>query len=503
MSFQIKYAYDLVDNLSPSLKKIQSSLKKTAGSVKKTANSFKSSGASMQSSVVGVRSATSSLMATAKRLLVTYVGFEALRKTINTLSDFETSISKVRAVSKASINEMRGLRKEARELGAVTQFTAGQVADGMAFLGMAGFTSNQILKSTADVLDIAAAGQLGLGVAADISSNILTGFNLKAGEMVRIADAMAITAASANTNMFQLGDAMKFVAPVAAGAGMSLETAAAAIGVLSDSGLQGTMAGTGLRRIISELASPTKAAQKEIMKLGLTFNDINPQTNSLVKILEKLKPLAKDTGASFRVFGDRGAPAFQVLSNGIPKVVSLTKKMKEGTGAAKEMAKTMRDNLGGDIKTLFSSIESVTLSIGEAGLTDSLRSATQGLASFFRALSGNNEAYDRLSNLSKLLVTILKTIGSILSISAGGINTGINFIGSGVDKLMSGFSDDKGISSLWSNRESPQINQNQSTSGGGTIDVNFNNLPKGTNTNFTPIPKNSFDVGINSIYSGM
>lgn len=456
----------------------------------------------MKKDINKVDKASNKLRDTLKRLVVTYLGFEAIRRTITTLAEFETAISKVQAVSKASITEMRLLRREARELGAVTQFTAGQVASGMAFLGMAGFNANQILKSTAAVLDIAAAGQLDLGVAADISSNILTGFNLKAEEMVRIADAMAITAASANTNMFQLGDAMKFVAPIAAGAGISLERAAAAIGVLSNSGLQGTMAGTGLRRIISELASPTKEAQKELMKLGLSYKDVNPQTNSLVDILTKLKPLAKDTGASFKVFGDRGAPAFQVLARGIPKLEELTAKMKEGQGAAKEMAKTMRNNLGGDIKALRSSIESLVLSIGEAGLTDALRAGAQGLTRFFRALSGNKQALHELGALAQLLTRILGLIGKIMSLAASGLNTGLDFIGGGINNLLAPFSDNQGLAALWAERVNPSMTSAPALTAGGTLDININGAPKGSSSQFTPIPNGFLETGINTVYAG-
>lgn len=506
MSFKVSYIYDLVDKLSPQLRKIQGNLQKTANAAKKSASVFSKSTDKIKAGASRARMATNGLLASTKNLIAAYVGFQGARMVVSTLADFETAISKVRAVTKASNVEMVELKKTARDLGSITQFTAGQVADGMAFLGMAGFTTNQILKSTAAVLDIAAAGQLDLGTAADISSNILTGFNLKAEEMVRVADTMAIAAASANTNIFQLGDAMKFVAPVAAGAGIDIEKAAAAIGVLSDSGLQGTMAGTGLRRIISELASPTAAATKELAKLGLKYSDINPQTNDLVDILAKLKPLAKDTGAAFRVFGDRGAPAFQVLAAGIPKLESLTEKMKSGKGAAEAMAKTMRDNLGGDIKALYSSIEAVTLSTGEGGLTGSLRGATQGLTLFFRALSGAEDSYKKLGEFGKLMIntlnilaTLLKTIGIGIEKVSGAINYGIN----GLGKLLR----DVGVlgqqSSVVNNNIAPQQSLiNQRSNVGGQIEILLPQAPKGTSTKMTPMPKSNtqFSLGGNTNY---
>jgi TP901 family phage tail tape measure protein len=495
MAFNIKYIYDLKDLISPQLKKIKNNIDRSSAAIKKNASVFKRSTDIMKKGLSGVKNAAVGLTSGIKGMVVGFLGIQAARGGVGVIVDFGTAMSKVKAVTKATGDEMKLMRKLARDLGETTEFTAGQAGQGMAFLGMAGFETTEILKAMPAVLDLATAGQLGLAEASDISSNIMSGFNIKAEEMVRVSDSMSIVAAAANTNIFQLGDAMKFVGPVAASAGISLEKSAAAIGVLSDAGLQGTMAGTGLRRIISELASPTKAAQRELAKIGLSLEDVNPQTNELTDILEKLKPLAKDTGASFRVFGDRGAPAFQVLAKGIPKVKELNKAMLEGQGAAAKMANTMRDNLGGDIKGLFSAIQGLVLMTGEEGLTGTLRRSTQGLTMFFRALSGNKDAMSELGEFAKLLVKILGFLGKILSISAGGLNTLLNAVGGVANKAIGLFSgEDENITT--------NINQNQNSNLQGNLDVNFNNIPKGSSVSTNIGGNTDVNLGTNLVFAG-
>ena len=184
--------------------------------------------------------------------------------------DFEAAMSKVQALSGATADEMAKLREQAREMGAATVFSASEAAEAQAFLAMAGYDVAQIMDSLPGLLDLAAAGQLDLGRAADITTNIMSGFNIEAEKTTEVADVLAKAAASANTSVEQMGDAMSYVAPVAAGAGISLEETAAAIGILSNAGIQGQRAGTALRGIIASLQNPTGQTAKALETLGLT-----------------------------------------------------------------------------------------------------------------------------------------------------------------------------------------------------------------------------------------
>lgn len=310
---------------------------------------------------------------------------------VTTMVQFEDSLAAVGAVTRASDKEMLSLEKTARSLGATTRFSASQAAEGMRFLGMAGFETSDIIEAMPGLLDLAVAGALELGSAADITSNIMSGFGLEAEEAARVADVLAGASSSANTNVEQLGEGMKFVAPVAAALGISVEDTAAAMGVLSDAGLQGSMAGTGLRRVLSELANTTPQAQKALESYGLTVEQLNPATTSITEIVNQLAEVGLDATDAFTIFGDRGAPAILALTSQTTRLGQLTNEFQKLEGRAKEMADVMGDTLSGDLKILRSSVEELVLSLNEElGLTESLRSATQAATEFIRGISGDS-----------------------------------------------------------------------------------------------------------------
>ena len=257
----------------------------------------------------------------------------------------------------------------------------------MKFLGQAGFETNEIVQAMPGLLDLATAGMLGLGEAADITSNIMSGFGLEAEESARIADVLAAASSSANTNVQQLGEGMKFVAPVASALGISVESTAAAMGVLSDAGLQSSMAGTGLRRVLSELANTSTAGQKVLENYGLTLEELNPQTNNIIDIVQRLSDAGLGAAEAFTIFGDRGAPAILALTSQTDRLRELNAEMENSKGRAGEMADVMANNLAGDIKILKSAIEELTLAGGERGLNGMFRELTQTATVVFQAIA--------------------------------------------------------------------------------------------------------------------
>ena len=156
-----------------------------------------------------------------------------------TLRGFESGMARVKAISGATGAEIKSLRDMAKSLGATTEFSATQVAGGMQFLGQAGFDAAETLEAIPTVLDLATASAVDMATAADIASNILGGFGKEASDLPGIADVLAKTTSSSNTDLRQLGDALSYAAPLAKAAGVSVEEAAAAVGKLSDAGIQG------------------------------------------------------------------------------------------------------------------------------------------------------------------------------------------------------------------------------------------------------------------------
>jgi TP901 family phage tail tape measure protein len=316
-----------------------------------------------------------------------------------TIAGFGMEMSKVKALTGANAEEFEELTKRAREMGATTSFSAKEAAAGMAFLAQAGFKTNEILASSEDLLNLAAAGGMDLAEAMDIASNIMKPFNMSASESGRVADVLAKTASSTNTNVNQLGEAFKKVAPISQQLGISFEETSAAIGTLGNAGIQASDAGTALKNIMARLVKPTTEVEAGLEALGLTAEDVNPATQSLSSVFFKFQKAAaqvndraKVAAAGVGIFGLRANAAGGILMNSSREIWNMKKQLDAANGSAKEMAKTMLDNLGGDAKILKSVFQEVTLAIGEGGLTSVLRQATQWMTQLLQQFGQSGKA---------------------------------------------------------------------------------------------------------------
>ncbi len=366
-----------------------------------------------------VETAADRVRRTLGRAFAFFTAGAGLSAGIRLIADFEQQMSTVAAITGATTDQFAALREEAQRLGDTTRFSASQAAEGMQFLARAGFEVDEILESVDDTLLLAQAGALGLGRAADIASNILTGFRLEAAEASRVVDVLALASNSANTNVEQLGEAMKFVAPVAAGLGVSVEEAAAAVSALSDAGLQGSLAGTGLRRVLSELESPASKTREILSELGLSAEEVRPSTVGLTAAIEALARAGVDTGTALEIFGDRGGPAFEVLQNAIPRVKELTSEFENAEGTAAELARIMDDNLNGALLSVRSALEGFILQLSEAsGGTNFLKDAAFALADGIRFLSRNIEDVVRVLGAAGLAGAILLTASAVRVLNA-------------------------------------------------------------------------------------
>lgn len=319
---------------------------------------------------------------------LTFLGVGLIGRAIfNQLRNFEQSMSTVKAITAATTGEFKTMTATARTLGATTRFTATQAAEGMVFLGRTGFDTNEILATIRPTLNLAQAGALDFASAADIATNVLKGFRLEAEDMNRVVDVLAKGAASSNTNVLQLGKAMSFVAPVAAGLKISLEETAAAVGALSDAGIQADRAGTGLRQVLGALQSPSSKAKKIFKELGITLDSIKPSSVGLTAALKALSKGGIDATNVFDVFSKRAAPAFLVLASGVKDVETLRAKLKEAGGTAEEIARIMDDNLNGAFLRTVSALQELAFSFNETFLGGTLRLALEGIAVTVRFLA--------------------------------------------------------------------------------------------------------------------
>lgn len=350
---------------------------------------------------------------------------------VMTGADFEEAMSKVQAVTGASGKELEQLEAKARELGATTKFSATEAAEAMGYLGMAGFKTNQIMDSMEDVLNLAAAGALDLGMAADIASNIMSGFGMEAKEMGHIADVLAKSAASANTSVEQMGTAMSYVAPIAKGMGISLEESAAAIGILSNAGIQGERAGTALRGIIAQLSDVSGGTAKKLAELGLSAEDVNPKTKSLTEILKTLKDAGVTAADAMELVGVEAGPGLAaLLESGDAELANFTNQLKNADGAAAQMAKTMSANTKGSFKELMSMLEELALQF-----YDALKPALEVAIDWLKQLTA---WFQKLSPQAKTTIAVITGIAAVI----GPLLIGFGFLIQGVMGVIKAF---KGI----------------------------------------------------------
>ena len=347
-----------------------------------------------------------------------------LSSAIRTVSEFESAIAGVAAVTRATTQEMELMEKQARELGATTVFSARQAASGMEFLGRAGFNTQQIMAAMPGTLDLAAAASLDLGRAADIASNVIQAFGLEAAEMGRVSDVLAGAAVRANTDVSQLADALKFAAPIAAGFGVSVEEATAAIGTLSNAGLQATLAGTGLRRVMTELANPSDDLRRFMGGLTLEADGLNA-------VMEQLSSSTIDTSLALEIFGDRGGPAFTVLKSGAFATKELTADLRELEGEARRLAEERLGAMEFAMRTLVSATEELVLVMGEEGLSQAVQDVANSLTEFARSedaikLANNlgdatKALGDALLFLGENITTVGTAMGALIGLKMGAI----------------------------------------------------------------------------------
>lgn len=307
---------------------------------------------------------------------------------VKEFAEFEKGMSAVKAITNATADEFEDLTSLAKEMGATTVFTASEASEAMKFLGMAGFETDEIMQSLEGTMNLAASAVLDLATSADIMSNVLTGFRLNASESERVVDVLAKTITSSNTDMVQLGEAMKFFAPTAAAFGVSIEEASAAVGLLGNAGLQGSIATRALATSFNRLAKPTGQMNDVMNDLNLAFFDSSGTfiglTNTVKLLEDRLEGASQEQQALVisTLFGQEALKQWNILlAAGSTELEGFTKELENSGGTAQRMADTQLDNLAGSITLLKSAISGAAIEFGEK-FEPVVRSATDALTAF-------------------------------------------------------------------------------------------------------------------------
>ena len=390
---------------------------KTSKATKGLAGGLKGVGAAANIATGGIRAMTTALLSSGVGAIVVALGafVSIMRSALMESMEFSKSLSGLEAVTAASSEEMDKFSKEAKRLGASTAFTASQVVELQTEFAKLGFTTDEILNVTEATLDLAAAAGTDLANAATVAGSTLRGFGLDSSETGRVADVMAKSFSSSALDIEKFQESMKVVAPIAKTVKVDIEGASSALSVLADAGISGSMAGTQLRRVMTDLA----------IKTGKDFQ------TSLKLTQERLEGAASDAdrlAIAKELVGQRAASSLLILAENGQKLKDLEKDYRKAAGSAKEMAEVRLDNLAGDVTILKSAWSGMLLSIedGEGLLNQIARGAVQKLTNAITDLTNvteflgftfsyyfGSDANETEDGMSRRQSIILRTVASI------------------------------------------------------------------------------------------
>lgn len=377
---------------------------------------FQSEAATSKDKLAGFSSAaTSAGRSLTKGLTVPLAGVGAAAVAVT--AKFDAGMSKVKAVSGATESEMEKLRAKAKEMGAQTKFSATESAEAFNYMAMAGWKTGDMLDGIEGIMNLAAASGEDLATTSDIVTDALTAFGLSAKDSTHFADVLAAASSNANTNVGMMGETFKYVAPVAGALGFSVEDVSTAIGLMANSGIKGSQAGTALRNLFTKMAKPTKESAAAMEKLGVSLTDSQGNMKDFNTIMGELRQgfsgltEAEKAQTAAALAGQYGMSGLLAIVNTSDKDFNKLKDaIYDADGASKEMADTMMDNLPGAITLAKSALEGLGIRIGEV-ITPAITKIVQVFTKFISWLS---QASDGTVAFAVTLGVILASIGPVL-----------------------------------------------------------------------------------------
>lgn len=293
-----------------------------------------------------------------------------IKDAINTYSDFGATMSRVKALANASDSQMSILTKTAKEMGAATKFSATESAEAFTYMAQAGWSVDDMVSGIGGVMSLAAADGLDLASTTDIVSNALTAFGLSAKDTAQFADVLAVASSASNTDVYNLGESLKYAAPVMGALGYNIQDTALALGLMSNNAITGSMAGTALRTSLTNMASPTAQMASAMEKYGISLTDSEGNMKSLRGVMENLRSSlgglseSEQTAAASTIFGKEAMSGMLAIINSSEEDWrSLADQIDNSAGAADRMAETMQDNLAGSLEEMSGAIETSQIAL--------------------------------------------------------------------------------------------------------------------------------------------
>lgn len=347
---------------------------------------------------------------------------------INAGKSFEAGMGEVQAISGASRKDLEALTNKAKEMGATTKFSATQASEGLKYMAMAGWNSQQMIDGLPGVMNLAAASGEDLGTVSDIVTDALTAMGLKAGDSAHFADVLATAASSSNTNVAMMGETFKYAAPLAGTLGYNIEDLSQAIGLMANAGIKGSQSGTSLRSILTRLASPPSDAAKAMEKYGISIKNSDGSMKSLMEVMENMRdslqglPEDEKAAVASALGGQEAMSGLLAIINASESDFdNLSKAIDNASGAAQNQADIMNDNLQGALYELGSAAESAGIELYD-NIKNPAKKAVRAAATEIRSLSTTIKDNGIEAIIPEETITTVKNLGTTAkAVGAGGL----------------------------------------------------------------------------------
>lgn len=360
---------------------------------------------------------------------------------------FESKMADIKGILANAEGGFGSLDTKIREVGRTSAFTITQMGEAARFMAMAGMKGGDIGNSLGSVANLGMVGGLDVGRSADIMTNIMASMGINSKQSGAVTDVLTATFTNTNTSIEELGQSFAYVGNIAAQTGTSINETAAAIGILGDSGIKGSRAGTNLRQMFLKLAAPTKKGKETIESLGLSLYRIGKDGHRALKPISQILDQFKGTNAGLEefqdIFGVRGGAAFGALINGAEKFKGVLEKISGSGGLTDQLAEKKMATTAGKTLVMKSVWEDLSITLMEKvrpaynyvidGITK-LLTKLQTNESFLEAVEGAANsvaiglrmAYEVTKFLFKLIVDNGESIVKILAgLTAGMVAYGV------------------------------------------------------------------------------
>lgn len=343
---------------------------------------------------------------------------------IKTASDFEAGMSKVSALSGATGDDLKMLEEKAREMGASTKYSATESAEALSYMALAGWDAEQMAAGLEPSLKLAGAAGMDLALATDIVTDTMSMFGMQASEATKMTDMLAYAQANSNTDVQQLGEALKYCGASANAMGYDLADTTALLGTFADQGLKGSSAGTTLNAMFRDMKKNAKDGAIAIGDTNVSIVDANGNYRDMTDILADVQKATEGMTQAERdmalssIWGTEALKGVNMaFEAGVPKIREFEDGIRKSDGAASEMYDTMQNNLQGAIDNMKSAFEGLLITIGQR-LIPIFQNLVEGITNVFTWFNNLNPAIQNviigIGGFLAVLGPLLLIVGNVI-----------------------------------------------------------------------------------------